>query len=261
MSLKDRIQRKGQKRPSKTIIYGPPGTGKTSLAAQWPDPIFLCPDGEEGISFLIESGVVQETDWILSPTYQDLFKLVKELVEDDSHKTIVIDGILALESLLHHFVCETKYGGDWGPSGFQSFMVGYKTSVVELNRLLAELDKANRKGKAIILIGHSTSATYKNPMGADYGKVVFECHTRTQGALDKWADTILFYDHDVDVKKEGKTGKAKGSGDRVLRTSSDGSYIAKNRYNGLAQVIDCGSTPESAHKAFITAIRETMKSG
>lgn len=42
--------------PDRIIVHAPPGWGKTSLLACFPDPVFLCTRGEDGIMKLIASG-------------------------------------------------------------------------------------------------------------------------------------------------------------------------------------------------------------
>ena len=99
-SLKDIIS--GQSfSPPVVLLYGPPGVGKTTFAGNAPAPIFI--QTEDG------AGVVGADRFPLAESYdaveQQLGTLVKE---DHDFKTLVIDSLDWLESLVWAKVCEVQ---------------------------------------------------------------------------------------------------------------------------------------------------------
>ena len=55
LSLSNLVRRKSDK-PPRIVIYGVPGIGKTSLAAEFPDPIFIQTEEGAGNPDLIPGG-------------------------------------------------------------------------------------------------------------------------------------------------------------------------------------------------------------
>ena len=85
-------------RAQKTVIYGPEGIGKTTLAAQFPSPVFL--DTEGGTHHLDVARFPAPKTW------EDVTKTIAALAsEPHEFKTLVVDTADWLEKLLIEEVC------------------------------------------------------------------------------------------------------------------------------------------------------------
>ena len=99
-SLKDIIS--GQSfSPPVVLLYGPPGVGKTTFAGNAPAPIFI--QTEDG------ANVVGADRFPLAESYDAIEAQLGTLVkEDHDFKTLVIDSLDWLESLVWAKVCEVQ---------------------------------------------------------------------------------------------------------------------------------------------------------
>ena len=87
-------------RPQKTVIFGPEGIGKSTLAAQFPAPVFL--DTEGGTHHLDVARLPAPKSWA------DVVAAIAALAtEAHDFKTLVIDTADWLEKLLVDHVCKT----------------------------------------------------------------------------------------------------------------------------------------------------------
>lgn len=95
-----------------TLIYGRKGIGKTSLAAQFPDPYFLC--FEPGTKALR----VRSTNIHNFEEFKVFLKILRK--KEGTYKTLVIDTIDFLYSHIYDFICDREGIGsptemdDWG---------------------------------------------------------------------------------------------------------------------------------------------------
>jgi len=101
------------------------------------------------------------------------------------------------------------------------------------DKFLRGLDKVRERGMAIILIAHNEIKTFTPPDNQNYDRWQVKLHKLASARIEEWADCVLFANYKAYVKKENakdKKGKAVG-GERVIYTSPNPAYKAKNRYN------------------------------
>src|SRR5688572_27982664 len=95
------------------ILYGVDGFGKSTFGTQAPNPIFLC--SEEGTKKL------EVARFPLAETYETVLAMLDELViEKHDHKTLVIDSLDWLESMLVEHVCK-RHGVDQPNKGDMAY--------------------------------------------------------------------------------------------------------------------------------------------
>ena len=221
-----------QAAPSRTVLYGVEGIGKTTLAAQWPAPLFL--DTEDGTRQL-------EVDRVSCPDWATLKGAVAELaVEPAGYRTIVIDSIDWAERHLTEWVCKKD-----GKSGIEDygFGKGYVILAEHMARFVESLDNLHRAGLHVLLVGHAKVQRTSPPDQTDgYDRYELRLSKQVAPIVKEWADAILFANYRMRLV-EGNDGRKKAIGgkDRVVYAERAAAYDAKNRYGlgeELAMTID-----------------------
>jgi len=266
-SLAD-VSSKAKVTPNRYGCYAPIGYGKTSLFAYAPSPVYLMTRGETGLEKLIETGQLPETPHLPELTnWSDLLAAIAFLRSaDHPYKTMVLDTANGAERLMHEYVCERDFSGDWTDRGFMGYMRGYEVSLADWRMFLNSLDELQReRAMTIVFLFHSKIKTFRNPVGADYDKYSPEMSEKTWALTRGWLDCILFGNFEVAVRGAGKMadpmkkGKVADVAPRILYTNSDNpTYDAKNRL-GLPEEIELGNSAEEAWQNFATALKESRK--
>jgi hypothetical protein len=214
-----------QAAPVRCVLYGVEGIGKTTLAAQFPTPLFL--DTEDGTKQL-------EVDRVACPDWPSLRGAVAELaVEKHGYQTIVIDSIDWAERALVEFVCKQdgkKSIEDYG------FGKGYTVVAEHMGRFVEGLDNLHRAGLHVLLVAHAKVQRTSPPDQTDgYDRYELRLSKQVSPIVKEWADALLFANYRMRLI-EGSDGKRKAIGgkDRVVYAERAAAYDAKNRY-GLGE--------------------------
>jgi hypothetical protein len=219
--------------PLRILLHGQEGVGKTTWAAACPRALFLtCEDGGGDLDY--ERAVLG--------SWRELREAVIAIGRDPGeYETVVIDTIDSFERLLWVAICERaevdsieQVGGGYGK--------GYTAAAEEMAGLAADLDTLRHRRRVnVILLAHSHVRPFNDPMGAPYDRYEVRLHKGTAALWSGWADAILFACFDVTVMKQGKKGRAVEAGamekgkaidgaKRVIYTSKEAAYDAKNRH-------------------------------
>ena len=104
MSVLDKIITLEPKAPRITI-FGRPGIGKSTLAAQFPKPLFLLTE---------ETGLSNVEALPVATSFRDIWDNVKELLAMDElpFNTIVIDSISKLDALIVKYILDESLGDE-----------------------------------------------------------------------------------------------------------------------------------------------------
>ena len=148
------ITSKGNNLPNRYILHAVEGYGKTSLAAQFPKPVFIQSRGETGLETLIDAGRLPETphfpeitDWAV------LLEAIRMLTtEKHDYKTLVIDTMNGVERLCHEFVCRRDFGNNWGERGFEGYKRGYEIALTDWRSFLQLLDSLREQRRMIVML-------------------------------------------------------------------------------------------------------------
>lgn len=220
--------------PPRLLIYGPEKIGKTSLAAEFPDPVFL----------RIECGPSEGLElhgWDIG-NYAEFLEAIGVLYSDDhDFKTVVIDSTSSLESrVIWPEVC--RLGDGVGHIEDFGFGKGYKLAIPIWEQALSALnDLRTDKGMSVVLLGHSLTKNFGDPETQSYSMfdVALQDAEKVSAAarIKREMDAILFIKKDVTVEKEDPKNKhnnrviGKGGSTRWIHTEGRPAFVAGNRYS------------------------------
>lgn len=218
-------------RPQKAVIYGPEGVGKSTLASQFPSPVFL--DTEGGTHHL---DVVRFPD---VRSWDDVLAAVKSLAAGGHEfKTLVIDTADWLEKRLAEHLCRKASKDSIEDFGYGK---GYVLIAEEFAKFLASLDTLLARSMHVVFLAHSTVRKFESPdQAGSYDRYELKLSKQVAPLVKEWADLILFTNYVTKVA-ESDTGRRRGIGgrERVILTTHCAAYDAKNRH-GLEEKLAFG---------------------
>lgn len=239
----------------KVVIYGPEGIGKSTLASQFPDPVFIDTEGS-----------TKELDISRYPT-PEYWKMILDFIEDANEerqfKTVVIDTADWAEQFCIKSVCEMHSVKGIEDIGYGK---GYVYVSEEFTKLLRECDKLVEAGINVVFTAHAQMRKFEQPdeLGA-YDRWEMKLSKKVAPLLKEWADMVLFCNYKTTVITDSKTQSKKASGGkRVMYASHHPCWDAKNRF-GLPEQMEM-SFDQIAHiftakmePNYRTLLREAMK--
>lgn len=223
MSHLQKIQRGKQEKPHLVLIYGTDGIGKSTFGADAPNPIFI--GNEDGTNFI---------DVARMPSCKDWFSFREQLVEiltgEHDFKTLVIDSLDWLETLMHKSICETyKVKSINNAAG--GFGNGLKEALTEWAKIKDTLNSIREKRKMnIILIAHAENIPFNDPTTqATYDRYQLKIDKKAAAFFKEYVDFLLFANFEITTAKEGNKTRAFGDGMRLLYTERRPGFDAKSR--------------------------------
>ena len=211
-----------EKRPLKIVIYGPEGIGKSTFASQFPDPLFI--DTEGGTSNLDIRRIKCNKSWT------DLIAIVKEILANPSIcKTVVLDTADWSEFLCINAVCEKYRKNNIEDFGFGK---GYVYLLDEYSKLLILLDQLIEVGINVVITAHAKPRKFELPeeQGA-FDRYEMKLTRQVAPLIKEWCDALFFVNYKIYVVTTENNSKKAQGGKRVLYTTHNPTYDAKNRFN------------------------------
>ncbi|WP_292229385.1 ATP-binding protein [Brevundimonas sp.] len=216
--------------PPRLLIYGPEKMGKTTLASEFPAPVFL--QTEMG-----QSGDLELDSFGHLTSYEAVDEaLVALSTGDHSFQTVVLDSISALQSLIWKRVC-----ADGSVSNIEQYDKGFGKGYVAADNYWHEVISAlnylrNERGMMIVLIGHAIIGKFDDPETETYSTYGVDLHKRAEAILKREVDGILLVKKEVTIKRDDpkKTDsrvRADGGDTRWIYTEGKPAFTAGNRYN------------------------------
>lgn len=216
-----------QHKPIKTVIYGVEGIGKSTLAADFPDPLFIDTEG---------STARMNVSRFPNPTsYEMLKQEIDEVIRTKPCKTLVIDTFDWVEKLAVKSICDRSQKLSITSFGYGE---GFIQLEEEIGRLLNRLTDVIEAGINVVITAHAQIKPFNQP-DADNSydryelKLGNKTSAKTSSMLKEWADMVLFCNYKTyAVAKDDKGTKHKGTGgQRVMYTTHSPAWDAKNRFD------------------------------
>jgi hypothetical protein len=230
MSILNKIKTGRVPRAQKAVIYAPEGFGKSTLASQFPEPLFL--DVED-------STAQMEVARIGPDDLPDLaaFELaLAEIVKAKPCKTLVVDTVDWLEEMALR--AAIKEAGNPKITGIEDFGYGKGYTILKerMTLLLNKLDRVLSAGIHVVLLAHSKVVKFEPPDGAGpFDRYELKLSKQVAPIIKEWADMLLFGNWRTQVKERdkhesGAQYKAVGGKERMMYCTRLAAWDAKNRH-------------------------------
>ena len=214
-----------QELPPRICIYGGHGIGKSTLASQFPRPIFI--STEDGLASL------DITSFPRAETVDDVAQNIRTLIkEEHDFKTLVLDSIDWLVEPLIVSDIESRHDAKDLAYGKGAMMIAES-----LRELMGGFDVLRKKRDMnIVILAHSATVKYEDPRSEPYDRFQPKLPTRCNALLQEWVDVLAFAAFRVIVKKSdagfgNQVSRGITTGERLLHMIENPAYVAKNRYN------------------------------
>lgn len=214
--------------PPVMLLYGVDGIGKTSLAAEFPNPIYLATEGERPPSDIemVTPGTIESFD--------DLLNVIGELLtEEHDRQSVIIDSLDGLEPLVWRTTASRL-----GINGIEDagFGKGYVEADTEWNELMAAVSALSRAGMYVVMLAHPEIVRFDSPTTDPYSRYQPKLHKRANALVREKSDIVAFMNYRISIKekevaRQTKVAHAEGGKERQMHFNEAAGFNAKNRYS------------------------------
>ena len=229
IDLKTLSKPSGQ-RPIICTLFGEGGMGKTTLAAMFPNPVFI--RTEDGTASL--AGNDNVSLFPLATSTQDVLDAIEALAtQKHDHKTLVIDSITQLVTLIEAEIWANdpkaksinQAGGGYG--------AGY-SAAAEKHRQIRDWagSLAYEKGLNIVFIGHADTEMLDLPDMDAFARYTVRMHRKSLPHYTDNVDLVGLIRLKTFVRGgDGDKKRAISTGEREIICHPQASSVTKNRFN------------------------------
>lgn len=214
--------------PALCTFYGGAKTGKTTLASEFPAPLYVrTGEGERA-----PSGVSMKSFGV-SDTYNEVLDQISYMLEvEHDRQTFVLD---ALDGLELHIRAEACQRNGWANIEDPGFGKGYAAEQAIWHEFIKECLKLKKAGYYVVLLSHVKVKTEPGVTTDSYPRYRLNLRDDAGNAIADASDLIGFIHQRVSIKKEDagfkKTNnRGEGAGEINIAVQERPGYIAGNRY-------------------------------
>ncbi|ABF71355.1 p077 [Rhizobium phage 16-3] len=221
--------------PPIILLYGVDGIGKTSLAAEFPDPIYLATDGERAPSDVDLLGPSNDDG---TPAYiesfEDIIDIFGELwATEHDRKTVIIDSLDGFEPLVWRATCARLGIESIESAGFGK---GYVEADTEWNEFLSAVSALAQRGICVVMLAHPEIVRFDSPVTDPYSRYQPKLHKRANALVREKSDIVAFLNYRISIKekevaRQTKIAHAEGGKERQIHLNEGAGFNAKNRYS------------------------------
>lgn len=214
--------------PAFCVFYAGAKTGKTTLASEFPAPLYVrtgkgerAPAGVKMKSFGVSEtydDVIDQADWMLSTEHD--------------RKTFVLDSADGLEQLIRTKVCADN---KWANIEEPGYGRGYALELAVWHEFVSKILDLKAAGFYVVIISHVKAKTVPGVTTDSYPRYMPNLRDDAIGALIDAADLIGFLHQRVSIQKEDagfkKVNKrGESGGEMQIAVQERPGFIAGNRY-------------------------------
>jgi hypothetical protein len=285
MSHLSKVKKAVPQAPVITIV-GFPGVGKSTLAAMFPNPIFVQAENASTVfetwsddkqpAFFPELPAPKNTTERQIKTSEFILDQLRELItEQHDFKTVIVDTVTSLNTLFENEVVEFDANPEVQDIGNAAggFHKGFLVVAGIHTKIRNACEHLRRKGIAVVFLAHTGVVKMKNrpDAGAEYTAYSIDMAEKSRHIYVSSSDAVLYlksrdFVMGHESNKKGQTtkfGRVSNTGERVLITSSDGTigYVdAKNRYAMPEEIeVPHGTNPLLEYIPFFNPAADTSK--
>jgi GTPase SAR1 family protein len=204
-------------RPIVATILGDSGMGKTSLAATFPNPIFL--RAEDGLQAIPEASRPDALPVIVKA--EDVFDQIAALInEPHEYKTLVIDSVTALERLFIQSVIDSDHKK---PRSINQALGGYGAG-------LSAVATMHQRVRKVCGLLNAETETIDLPDSEPYTRYNLRLGKKSIAPYVDDSDLVGFIKLQTFTSGEGERKKAISTGERLMVCYAQASAVGKNRF-------------------------------
>ena len=227
--------RKPEDRAVMVTICGDSGMGKTSLAASFPNTIFI--RAEDGMQSIPEH--LRPDAFPVVNDAKTLWEQVTAIIhEPHDYKTLVIDSVTALERM---FLADVL-AQDPKAKSINQALGGYGAGTAAVAAMHQRLRKGaglanTKRGMHVVFVAHADVETMKLPDADDYMRYSLRLPAKSLPPYVDDVDVVGFLRLEMFTKgDEGERKRAISTGSREMICHATASCVSKNRY-GITEAL------------------------
>lgn len=221
--------------PVIATILGDSGMGKTSLAATFPNPLFIrAEDGLQGVPEERRPDALPVIDKV-----DDLWAQFTALItEEHDYKTVVVDSVTALERLFIQYIIDSD---PKKPKSINQANGGYGAGLSAVATLHQRVRRAagvlrDKKGVNVIFIAHADLETVDLPDTDPYARYSLRLGKKSVAPYVDDSDFVGYLRLVTYTHGDGERKKAISDGSREIVCHATAASVSKNRY-GITEPI------------------------